>query len=62
MTRCAKCKELIGGSSPSYKASRGFVGADGIFHDDEAIIVHIDCLGHYTFDPFAVLEDIIKNG
>ena len=59
MTRCAKCKELIGGSAPAYKASRGFVDGDGIFYDDVVAIVHMECLSH-TFNPFEYIESKIK--
>jgi hypothetical protein len=61
MITCPKCKELIGPSAPVYKASRGFLDSDGIFHKDESVIVHIECYYHYTYDPFQHIEDIIKN-
>jgi|TARA_R110000824_G_scaffold38267_9_gene117073 hypothetical protein len=59
MTKCAKCKELIGGSAPAYKASRGFIDIDGIFHDDEGVVIHMECLSH-TFNPFQYIENKIK--
>ena len=62
MIKCPVCKELISQSSSAYKASIGFVDKDGIFHDDEAVIVHIDCMFDYTFEPFSELEERIKRG
>ena len=61
MIKCPKCNDIIGPSAPVYKASRGFVGADGTFHDDESVIVHIECYSHFTYDPFQDIEDIIRN-
>lgn len=61
MTTCSKCKELIGPSAPVYKASRGFLDKDGIFHDDESVIIHMDCYYYHDYDPFYTIEDIIKN-
>jgi hypothetical protein len=61
MITCLKCKKIIGPSAPVYKASRGFVDSDGIFYEDEAIIIHIECFYDYTFEPFSALENIIKN-
>ena len=62
MIQCPKCKELIGTSAPVYKAARGFVDKDGNFYEDESVIVHIDCYYEYTFNPFEVLEQIMKDG
>ena len=61
MTKCAKCKELIGGTAPADKASRGFVGEDGVFLDDEAVVIHMECLSH-TFNPFQYIEEKIRLG
>ena len=61
MIKCPKCKEIIGPSAPVYKASRGFLAADGFFHEDERVIVHIDCSYDYTINPFDILEDRFKN-
>ena len=60
MKKCSKCKEIIGPSAPAYKASRGFVGENGTFHNDEYVVVHIECYYHYTYDPFQQIEEIIK--
>ena len=61
MVRCKKCGELIGHSAPIYKASRGFLGEDGTFHEDESVIIHMDCYYYHDYDPFYTIEDIIKN-
>tara|TARA_R100000458_G_scaffold12744_1_gene10535 strand:- start:280 stop:468 length:189 start_codon:yes stop_codon:yes gene_type:complete len=61
MIKCPKCKELIGPSAPVYKASRGFIGVDGVFYEDESVILHIECSYDYTINPFDVLEDKIRN-
>ena len=61
MTKCPVCKELMSQTSPSYKASIGFIDIDGVFHDDESVVVHIDCMYNYTYDPFTELEEKIKN-
>ena len=61
MIKCPKCKELIGPSAPVYKASRGFISADGVLHEDESVILHIECSYDYTINPFDVLEDKIRN-
>lgn len=61
MIKCPKCKELIGPSAPCYKASRGFIDSDGIFYEDETIVLHMECYYHYTFDPFDEIESNIKN-
>ena len=60
MIKCPKCKEIIGPSAPAYKASRGFIDSDGIFHEDEAVIAHMDCSYDYTLDLFNVLEERLK--
>jgi len=60
MIKCPKCKELIGPSAPIYKASRGFIDADGIFFEDESVVVHIECSYDYTVNPFDILETRIK--
>jgi hypothetical protein len=62
MIKCEKCGELIGQSSPVYKASRGFLGEDGIFHEDESVIIHMDCYFSFTYDPFNAIETKIKEG
>jgi hypothetical protein len=62
MTKCPVCNELISQSSTSCKASIGFIDMDGVFHDDESIIIHIDCMYDYTFNPFVELEERIKKG
>ena len=61
MIKCSKCNELIGGSSPVYKASRGFLGEDGTFHEDESVVIHMDCYYSFTYDPFYAIEESIKN-
>ena len=61
MTTCQKCKKIIGVSAPVYNASRGCVDNEGTFYEDEGTVFHTECMG-YTFEPFGVLEDIIKNG
>ena len=38
-----------------------FIDIDGVFHDDESVVVHIDCMYNYTYDPFTELEEKIKN-
>jgi hypothetical protein len=58
MTKCRKCKEIVGPSAPVYKASRGFVDENGNFHDDESVVFHIEC--YYSFDPFGAIEESIK--
>ena len=60
MTICSKCNELIGPSAPVYKASRGFIDKDGCFYEDETVIFHIECY-HYTYNPFDVIEEKIRN-
>ena len=52
MIKCKKCGELIGHSAPIYKASRGFLGEDGTFHEDESVIIHMDCY----YDPLSILR------
>lgn len=59
MIKCEKCKELIGHSAPVYKASRGFIGADNVFHEDESVIFHMEC--YHSYDPFGIIETKIKN-
>tara|TARA_R100001530_G_scaffold4848_1_gene6310 strand:+ start:268 stop:450 length:183 start_codon:yes stop_codon:yes gene_type:complete len=59
MIACRKCKEIIGHSAPIYKASRGFLGQDGTFHEDESVVFHMDC--YFSFDPFEAIEETIKN-
>ena len=61
MIKCPKCKELIGPSAPCYKASRGFLDEDGIFHEDEAIIMHMECYYDFTYEPFSEIEKKIKD-
>ena len=61
MIKCPKCKELIGPSAPVYKTSRGFVGEDGSFFEDESVIMHEECYYDYTINPFDFLEDKIIN-
>ena len=61
MIKCPKCKELIGPSAPVYKASRGFIDADGVFLEDESAIVHIECSYDYTINLFDVLEEKLRN-
>ena len=62
MIICPKCKEIIGPTAPVYKASRGFVDIDGTFHDDESVVVHMECHSDYTYNPFEHIEEIIKEG
>jgi len=61
MIKCSKCGELIGYSAPVYKASRGFLGEDGNFYEDESVVIHMDCYYNFTYDPFNAIEDKIKN-
>ena len=58
MVRCPSCKELISPSAPSYKCSRGFVDADGVFHDDATVVFHIDCSDFV--EPYVMIEKHIK--
>ena len=60
MIKCTKCKQIIGPSAPVYKASRGFVDSDGFFHEDEAVVLHIECSYGYTTNAFDILETRIK--
>ena len=60
MIKCKKCGELIGHSAHAYKASRGFLGEDGTFHEDESVIIHMDCYYDFTYAPFAAIEKTIK--
>ena len=62
MIKCPKCKELMGPSAPVYKASRGFIDADGNFLEDESVVMHIECCNSYTINPFDILETRIKEG
>ena len=61
MIKCSKCNELIGPTTPCYKASRGFADKDGVFYEDESVIMHMECYHHYTYDPFNDIETKIKN-
>ena len=62
MIKCPVCKELITPSSVSYKVSCGFLGIDGVFHEDVSIITHKECKENYTYNIFENLEKIIKDG
>ncbi len=62
MTKCKACKELISPSSVSYKASSGFLDTDGVFHEDEVVLIHVECRSNYLFSPFDKLEEMIKKG
>lgn len=59
MTICDKCKELIGTSAPVYKASRGFVGEDGEFYQDESVVFHLEC--NHSYNPFEHIEEKLIN-
>ena len=59
MIKCPNCKELIGASSVSYKASRGFLDKDGTFHEDISIIMHLECAE--INDVYGELESRLKN-
>mgnify|MGYP003118043266 FL=1 len=61
MIKCEKCGELIGHSAPIYKASRGFLGEDGNFHEDESVVIHMECYYDFTYDPFTAIENNIQN-
>ena len=61
MIKCGQCGEIIGLSAPVYKASRGFLGDDGTFHDDESVVIHMDCYYNHIYDPFYAIENIIKD-
>ena len=59
MIKCPHCKELIGASSVSYKASRGFLDKDGVFHEDVSIIMHLECAEVDV--AYGELESLVKN-
>ena len=59
MIKCPNCKKLIGPSSASYKASRGFLDEDGIFHEDISVIMHLECAE--INDVYGELESRLKN-
>lgn len=61
MIKCTVCKELISPSSVSYKASSGFVNLDGSFHEQDSIIVHVECHHDYFYNAFEELEHLAKN-
>tara|TARA_R110002020_G_scaffold90061_2_gene219549 strand:+ start:1034 stop:1219 length:186 start_codon:yes stop_codon:yes gene_type:complete len=60
MIKCSQCGKIIGLSAPVYKASRGFLGEDGTFHEDESVVIHMECYNH-VYDPFYAIENAIKN-
>jgi len=57
MTKCPVCKELVSSSSVSYKASSGFLDSDGVFHEQDSVIIHRECYYNYLYSPFEILEE-----
>ena len=61
MTKCPVCDNLIAPSSVSYKAASGFLDSDGVFHEQDYVIIHSECHYNYLYNPFEKLEENIKD-